>query len=254
MNREESKRDDIFDRRIEKIADFEFDASVAEVFDDMISRSVPLYKEVQECSAKICAMFAQKNSIILDCGCSTATTLLLCEKVLAETGSDLSGVTFLGVDSSEAMLEKAEAKISSIAEAPEDFSLILGDLKEWTPPAGVSVAFLNYTLQFLAEESRLSLLKRIREQLLPGGVVIISEKIMHSHPRINSALDALHLRFKRDNGYSELAVSQKRTALERVMKPVSTEENIQLLNRAGFSGVECFLKWYNFASFVATAD
>ena len=76
---------------------------------------------------------------------------------------------------------------------------------------------MNFTLQFIPPDDREALLKRIYDGLNPGGMLVLSEKIRHPTLNGNELLIDLHHQFKRDNGYSELEVSQKRAALEKVM-------------------------------------
>ncbi|MCL4144068.1 UNVERIFIED_CONTAM: hypothetical protein GTU68_027376, partial [Idotea baltica] len=205
----------------------------------MISRSVPLYNEVQLSCAKLCSLFAQSNSCIVDLGCSTASSLILSAKSIKDTS-----IKHIGVDASPAMLEKANVKISAL-QLQEQIELIEADILSWTLPERTSVVLMNYTLQFIPPNERQTLLENIYESLMPGGVLLLSEKVKHNHPKLHNALDTLHLQFKSDNGYSELEIAQKRTAIEKVMIPQTTEENLKLLSVAGFDDVEPFLKWYN---------
>ncbi len=53
------------------------------------------------------------------------------------------------------------------------------------------------------------------------------------------------------NGYSELEIAQKRSAIENVMKPDSLEEHRERLLAAGFSKVVPWFQCLNFASLIA---
>ncbi len=57
--------------------------------------------------------------------------------------------------------------------------------------------------------------------------------------------------FKRENGYSELEISQKREALEKVLVPETVETHGVRLSQAGFASFDMWLKWFNFAAFIA---
>ena len=97
-------KDEIFKKPIEK--QFEFDNSVASVFDDMINRSVPYYDTAQNLIADITDKFLKKSAKVVDLGCSTASTLLK----ISHIRDDLD---LTGVDNAPAMIENAKAKIAA---------------------------------------------------------------------------------------------------------------------------------------------
>jgi tRNA (cmo5U34)-methyltransferase len=114
-----------------------------------------------------------------------------------------------------------------------------------------SVVALNFTLQFIAPEQRLGLLTRIHRSLLPGGALILSEKLRFDDDQEHALLADLHVAFKRANGYSELEIAQKRSAIENVMKPDSLEQHRERLLAAGFTKVVPWFQCLNFASLIA---
>ena len=240
-------RDQIFNERLETVSDFKFDAKVVSVFDDMISRSVPFYQEAQAASARLAKKLCGSGSVVYDLGCSTGTTLLR----LANEIEDES-IRFVGVDNSEPMLARCKEKLLA-ARANHRTELVLGDIAELIPK-NASLVLFNYTLQFIPPEKRGSILSRIFHALNPGGALLLTEKIRHSEPLFDELMVDLYYDFKRDNGYSELEISQKREALENVLVPLTLQENFTLLKDAGFQKVELHLKWLNFASIVALKD
>ena len=114
-----------------------------------------------------------------------------------------------------------------------------------------SMVVLNFTLQFLPRRDRLALLDKIYQGLNPNGIVVLSEKFTFENTQMNELLIDLHHTFKRANGYSELEVSQKRTALENVMLTDSIETHKIRLKNAGFSQVELWFQCFNFGSMIA---
>jgi SAM-dependent methyltransferase len=119
---------------------------------------------------------------------------------------------------------------------------------ETVPISAAAVVVLNLTLQFIAPERRLALLARIHAGLRPGGALILVEKIAPAPDRSGALLTELHADFKRAQGYSELAISRKRAALEQVLVPDSIATHEQRLTAAGFSDV---MRWYQSLNFVA---
>jgi len=222
-------RDEIY-RELPGDQNFRFDNTVAEVFDDMLERSVPGYRQVSEMSCTILARYLKPGDLIYDLGCSTGTTL-----VELATRLDLAGLRFIGLDNSPAMLAKARLKAERAGLADRiDFREV--DLTSaHLEPAGAVV--MNYTLQFIAPDRRQAFLARLHRALRPGGVLILSEKTVSADPA--------------PNGYTETEIARKRRALEKVLIPFSLADNLRMLTAAGFAKAEPFHQWFNFASIMA---
>ncbi|WP_324171228.1 carboxy-S-adenosyl-L-methionine synthase CmoA [Sulfurimonas sp.] len=231
--------DKVFTKPIKK--QFEFDEEVAAVFDDMLERSVPFYKESQ----KITEFFALKNlkdgSILYDLGSSTASLLLNISRQL-ECKANL-----VGLDNSEAMLEQARKKAHALG---AKLQLENADILTYEyEKADVFVS--NYTLQFIRPLVREELIKKIASALNKEGVFIFSEKVISHNAKLNKDLIECYYDFKKEQGYSEYEIMQKREALENVLVPYSEEENIQMAKNCGFSHCEVVFRWANFATFIA---
>lgn len=235
--------DDLY-RNGEVAADFQFTDKVAEVFDDMLARSVPNYSQVIEMTAQLLGAFVQPGDRIYDLGCSTGNTLLQLARRL-----ERRDLHFTGVDSSPAMVKKALLKAEMYSKK-ERLDFIEGDITDIAlDQAGAII--LNYTMQFIRPLMRGGFLKKIHSFLRPSGVLIMSEKIICHDPLLNRKYIDFYLDFKRGQGYSEIEIAKKREALENVLIPFSIDENRALLSNAGFARVETFFQWFNFVSFVA---
>ncbi len=240
----ELQRDTLFSTPREGVkSSFAFDSEVAAVFDDMIGRSVPLYREIQRATALLAARIVPEGGTICDLGCSTGTTLLLLARELEGRRARL-----IGVDNSPAMLEACREKLDRGGIAPVE--LVFADLRTYTPPES-SLLVVNYTLQFLPPAERGTVLGRLARSLAPDGALLMSEKIHHADPRMQQLLHELHLDFKRQHGYSELEIRQKRDAIENVLVPLTLEENVSLLRAAGFGSAEVLASSLNFVTIVA---
>lgn len=241
-----SQRDALFDTPQPMLVDFAFDDKVAAVFPDMIRRSVPGYGEVIALLGLFAARYAQPGSTVYDLGCSLgAATLSLRRRLTAE------GCRIVAVDNAPAMVERCREHIAAdIAPAPVEVRC--ADIRD-VAVEDASVVVLNFTLQFVPREERLGLLERIRAGLRPGGVLVLSEKVMAADAGEQQFLEELHLDFKRANGYSELAISQKRSALENVLVPDSVAVHQQRLAQAGFHRSHLWFRALNFVSLAAFA-
>jgi tRNA (cmo5U34)-methyltransferase len=227
-----------------QVKDFAFDAQVVEVFPDMISRSVPGYNTIIETIGRLSQKFVQNNTAVYDLGCSLGAATLAMRK-----GIEASACKIIAVDNSSAMVERCKMHIQAFkGDTPVD--VIEGDIQKITIK-NASMVVLNFTLQFIDKTQRQSLINNIANGLNPGGLLVISEKISYGDEIIDEHLTELHHDFKRANGYSELEVAQKRTALENVMRTDSIEQHIERLNNAGFSHVSPWFQCFNFISFIA---
>ena len=240
--------DRIFAQPLVQVPDFAFNEDVVRVFPDMIKRSVPGYPTIVENLGVLAAQFAQPDTVLYDLGSSLgAVTQALRRHVRNE------GCSVIAVDNSSAMVERCREYLNaqnSMFQELLPVDVIEGDILglEFKP---ASVVALNFTLQFIAPELRLGLLTRIHGALVPGGALILSEKLRFNDDQEHALLTDLHIAFKRANGYSDLEIAQKRSAIENVMKPDSLEEHRQRLLAAGFSRVVPWFQCLNFASLIA---
>ncbi|MEC3880395.1 carboxy-S-adenosyl-L-methionine synthase CmoA [Parapedobacter sp. 10938] len=237
-------KDDVFNEVIKKPSDFKFGATVANAFDDMVERSVPYYNEIQRMIIEQVCEFAVPDTNVYDLGCSTGTTFLNLDPLVDER------IRFVGVDDSKDMLQKCAQKLKE-ANLKRPYDLKNADLHQDFVIENASAVVLCLTLQFVRPIYREKLIRRIYEGLNPGGVLVISEKILAEDSLFNRNFIKYYYDYKRRNQYSELEISQKREALENVLIPYKLSENTKMLMEAGFSHTELFFKWYNFSGFIA---
>ncbi|MFC1844487.1 carboxy-S-adenosyl-L-methionine synthase CmoA [Thermodesulfobacteriota bacterium] len=236
-------RDTLFEKKA-SAEKFEFNERVADVFDDMLDRSVPFYKQVIEMTAEILNRSLRAGDTVYDLGCSTGTTLIAMAARL-----ETENLKFVGIDNSKAMLDKATRKAEMFSMADRiDFQEM--DITR-TDLSGAGGIMLNYTMQFINPSIRVQFLKTVYNGLRSNGVLILSEKVVSRDTYFDQQfLDSYH-QFKRRKGYSELEIANKREALENVLIPLTIQENCDLLMQAGFSRVEPFFQWFNFVSILA---
>ncbi len=240
------KKDSLFD--VNNISeDFEFNDQVVEVFDDMLERSVPFYEEVIRSSSKLIDVFLEDDDRIIDLGCSTGNCLLQLARLLSH-----KKLQYTGIDNSISMLEKARLK-TDLYSGLESVEFMLADITQ-LDFSGIGCFVLNYTLQFVRPIQRQEFLQRLHNQLRPGGIIILSEKTIIHHPRLNREYIDIYHRFKKNKGYSELEIARKREALENVLIPFSSKENIALLENSGFKTVQPFFQWFNFCSLIGIKE
>lgn len=238
------ERDQIFAAPVAQMGDFTFDERVAEVFPDMIKRSVPGYSNIVSAIGMITGRYAQDNTRLYDLGCSLGAATLAMRRNIATSGCEI-----IAVDNSEAMVERCSLHLAAY-KSQTPVNVVCDDICN-IEISNASVVVLNFTLQFIAPAQRIALLEKIHAGLVPGGILILSEKFRFSDDQINDVLINLHEDFKRANGYSELEISQKRAAIENVMQPDPIETHLNRLKAVGFASVNTWFQCFNFGSLVA---
>lgn len=231
--------DKVFNKSISK--QFEFDEEVASVFDDMLERSVPFYKEMQRLSIVFASKYLEENDRVYDLGCSTASTLIELSKYFEKN------LNLIGIDSSDAMIKRASNKAKAFG---VDIEFLNDDIFN-IDFKNAKLFISNYTLQFIRPLLREKLIKKIYDSLDEGGVFIFSEKLISTDKALAKYSIDEYYEFKKTQGYSSFEISQKREALENVLIPYSNEENIKMIKDAGFSHCETIFQWVNFATFIA---
>ena len=240
-----SHRDRVYRDPRTQIVDFVFDEAVADVFPDMIRRSVPGYETVIPITGMLAAEHLerqpQERRVIYDLGCSLGATTAA---VLHQLGDQPARI--IAVDRAPAMIARAREVIDDPRVRFE-----IADVTELAfEPA--AVVLLNFVLQFIDPDERVPLLKRIRRALAPSGMLLVSEKLRFEDPDTQSLFERAHLDYKRANGYSELEISQKRSALEKVMIVDTEAEHRGRFEAAGFANTEKWFQCLNWASYLVT--
>lgn len=237
--------DKIYSEYRERIADFVFDEKVVSVFDDMIRRSVPGYATVVAMTKVFAEEFGQENTNYYDLGCSLGASTLSIRKGV----EDKEGCRVIAVDNSPSMIERVKDIINSdVSKVPVEAKL--ADISDINIE-NASVVVMNFTLQFLSPEKRDEMLQNIFDGLVPGGVLLISEKIAFEEKDEQEFQVEMHHEFKKLNGYSDLEVSQKRKSLENVMILDTLQQHYERFEKTGFKKSYLWFQCFNFVSLAA---
>lgn len=237
-------RDTIFSTALTETVDFVFDEKVVDVFPDMINRSVPGYSTVINLIGSLAEQYAKPNTRLYDLGCSLGAVSLSMRHRLTKDGCEI-----ISIDNAAAMIERLD-KILLRDTSQTSVKTLCANIQD-VEIKNASVAVMNFTLQFIPLTERKNVLSNIYKGLNDGGCFILSEKLAFSNKIENEMLIELHHGFKKSNGYSDLEISQKRSALENVLVAETAETHLQRLKETGFSQVFPFFQCFNFASFIA---
>lgn len=236
--------DQIYSKPLTQVGQFVFDDSVADVFPDMIARSVPGYSSMLAMVEQVTRTYAQAGSQLYDLGCSLGAST---ERIRQHAPSSCR---LYAVDSSAAMTARLTQKLKDSAATACETIVQAADIRDVTV-SDASLVVLNLTLQFLPPEERTPLLTSVCAGMRPGGALLLSEKICFDDPDEQQLMTELHLDFKRAHGYSELEIAQKRTALEDTLIPETLEAHRTRLRESGFRQATVWFQCFNFASIIA---
>lgn len=237
-------RDTLLSTPIAKLGDWSFDERVAEVFPDMLQRSIPGYSNIITMIGMLAKYCVQPNSQVYDLGCSLGAATLSMRRNI-----NVTGCSIIAIDNSSAMVDRCRRHINAVpADTPA--KVIKDDILDISIE-NASMVVLNFTMQFLESDDRLRILTQIYRGMREGGVLVLSEKLSFEDSDVDTLLFNMHHDFKRENGYSELEISQKRRMLERVMLTDSTEVHKARLKDAGFAHIEMWFQCFNFGSLIA---
>jgi len=220
---------------------FRFDQEVTRVFPDMLRRSIPGYAASIEAIGALSARFVRAGTNCYDLGCSLGAASLAMRQ-----GARSDDVVVIGIDTSEAMVERCR---DMVGDDPA-IRIELADMRD-VDYQNASMIALNYTLQFIPVEDRDALIQKLYDGLNPGGLLVLSEKVIDNDPQLEQLLVDLHHEHKRRNDYSELEISRKRTALENVLVPERVDDHKARLTKAGFQHIAVWLRYFNFVSLIA---
>jgi len=238
------KQDSLYSSPLGSINSFKFDQSVVNVFPDMIQRSVPGYQTIISAIGLLAERYTQNNSICYDLGCSLgAATLSMRHQITSEH------CKIIAVDNSPSMIQQFEQNLT-LDSNPIEVECLCADIRD-IAIENASVVVLNFTLQFIPIDDRKAFLNKIYHGLLPGGILILSEKLKFDDPCQQDLQTELHHAFKKSQGYSDLEISQKRSALENVLLAETFSTHQQRLKDVGFSSTEVWFQYFNFASMIA---
>ncbi len=236
--------DRIYAQPLARVGQFEFSDAVAEVFPDMIARSVPGYSSMLAMVGQVTQTYSRPDTNMYDLGCSlgAATDQI---RAYAPVSCNLHAV-----DNSAAMIARLQKRLQS--EQMEACSVVLheADIRS-VPVHDATVVVLNLTLQFLPPADRGPLLQTVFDGMLPGAALLLSEKVCFDDPDEQQVMNQLHLDFKRAHGYSELEIAQKRTALEETLIPETASAHLRRLKACGFARASVWFQCFNFASMIA---
>jgi tRNA (cmo5U34)-methyltransferase len=237
-------KDKIFKDPLYNIVDFSFDNKVANVFEDMLKRSIPGYSAIISAVGMLTKIYSQPNSNYYDLGSSLGASALAMRRNVVHPNCKV-----IAVDNSEAMVARSK-DIIGMDNSAIPIEIICDDIRNFKIE-NAAVVVLNYTLQFISPTNRNKIIQNIYDGMKEGAILILSEKIMFEDEELNKRQISRYHNFKKLNGYSDIEISKKKDALENVLIPDSIETHKKRLFNSGFKTADVWHQTFNFISIVA---
>ena len=223
---------------------WQFDHDVTDAFDDMLARSIPQYDVMRKACFDLACAYRQPKTDIVDLGCSRGEAMAALIDQFGATNR------FIGVEVSPPMLAAARARFQGYIDVGV-VSIRDLDLRTDFPNVSASVTLCVLTLQFTPIEYRLRIMSDIYRHLLPGGALLLVEKVIGATADLDSQMVDIYYKLKARNGYSQEQIERKRLSLEGVLVPVTARWNEEMLAVTGFRQIDSFWRWMNFAGWIA---
>lgn len=223
-------------------AAWSFDGKVADTFVDHVRQSVPWYDAGHDLIAAISDYFVHDDSVCYEIGTSTGQLL----RKLAERHAGKRAPRFIGLDPVPPMIDKAREHCAGVPH----IELVVDDALTF-PFEKCDLIVSYYCIQFIQPRHRQDLFNRLYERLNWGGALLLFEKVRGPDARFQDMLVSLYNDFKVRNGFSADEILNKTAALKGVLEPFSTEGNLGLMRRAGFTDIATVMKYLCFEGFLA---
>jgi len=216
--------------------------NIADVFDDHVRKSVPLYDLGHELTCHVGDFFLPPNATVVELGTSTGA---LAKKFL-DHSTARSDIRYVAYDRVDSMLERARTRCGS----DPRIEFLNDDVATAAfPRSNLIIAY--YTLQFVHPRSRQDVFTKMYDSLEWGGAALVFEKVRAPDARFQDMAMQLYHEFKLVQGFDEGEILNKQRSLKGVLEPFSTQGNIELLRRAGFVDIMTVLKYVCFEGFLA---
>lgn len=220
-------------------ASWTFDGNVANTFESHIEKSVPSYREGHQLILDYSDFFVKNNSNVYELGCSTGLLI----NQLAKKHGPPKGL-FYGLDCSDDMISFAKKNYAS-----PNLIFETADVLEYSYlPSDLMITY--YLLQFISPSVRQNIVNVIYENLNWGGAFICFEKTRAPDARFQDISVHMYNEFKLSRGFTNDEILSKSRSLKGILEPFSTQGNIDMFKRAGFTDIMPIFKYICFEGFL----
>jgi len=219
--------------------DDRFNTEEAANYDDVIRRRIPLYREIQTLMASLLPFPKKEYLRVLDLGCGTGETSV---SLLKEY--PLARVT--GIDSSPDMLDVARKKVKHTTWRVD---FLCQDIRAFNLEGEFDVIVSGFSLHFLSPDEKEEILRKCLALLKDGGMFMDSEAVLSPSEKVYNMYMEKWKDFMRSNGFSDEEIGSHILKFLKDVKPMTVDNQLGLMRKAGFRDVECYFKYLNWAVF-----
>ena len=194
------------------VVDFRFDERTAAVFPDMIHRSVPGYATLLQLFAVIGAGCVPEHGHVYDLGCALGGASIALQHHIPKSA------TIDAIDNAVAMTDRLAAYVAGVG---------INNIRVQQ----ADITTLDYR---------------------PADLIIMAFTLQFIPPQDDDRLRQWHEAFKAAQGYSQMAIAQKRESLEKVMQTDRAATLEHRLQQAGFTRIEPCFRALQFCGWVAS--
>jgi tRNA (cmo5U34)-methyltransferase len=205
------------------IRDFSF-AAHAPDFDQHIRDSIRGLDHLRSDCVAYSRYFVQSGTTVVDIGCSTG---MLLRRTRDANEPSRPFVEYVGIDM------KPEYDVHWRELRTNNVRFEVRDARSFTFE-DASLVYSSFTMQFIQERDRVSLLQRIHDGLVEGGALIIAEKVFANDAWSHDMMRSVYYDHKRRSGFSAEQIHDKERSLRGQMNLWDEARWEDALSEAGF--------------------
>jgi tRNA (cmo5U34)-methyltransferase len=223
-------------------ASWTFDNDVWKNFDNHINNSIPLYLLCHKLGLEISDFFLEKNSKVIDLGCSTGTFINKLNNKHSNKNLQIEGY-----DAVKKMIHAAKKKNKN----KKNIKFFIRDIVKNKISINTDLITSFFTLSFIKPAYRQAVFNKIFSSLNWGGAFIFFDKVRAPDARFQDIMTQVYINYKLDKKFTADEILNKSNSLKGVLEPYSTKENFLFLKRSGFKDCMTIFKCISFEGFLA---
>ncbi|SFL99602.1 tRNA (cmo5U34)-methyltransferase [Paenibacillus sp. 1_12] len=149
------------------------------------------------------------------------------------------------IDLSDKMLEEARRRFRE----EDHVQYIIGDYSSYVFPRSYDIIVSSLSIHHLTHPAKRKLFATVHQLLNPGGIFVNADQVQGNTPAIDEYHRQRWLAHINDSGLSRASID---TSVERRKLDLNAKlgDQIDWLEQAGFSDVDCMYKYLDFAVFI----
>ena len=123
------------------------------------------------------------------------------------------------------------------------------DIRAFNLEGEFDVIVSGFSLHFLSPDEKEEILRKCLALLKDGGMFMDSEAVLSPSEKVYNMYMEKWKDFMRSNGFSDEEIGSHILKFLKDVKPMTVDNQLGLMRKAGFRDVECYFKYLNWAVF-----